>query len=47
MSLEDYGFVENDVFASVFALVHSSTKEQRMAGVAALDGLLKAPSADE
>lgn len=47
MSLEDYGTVESSVFSSVFALVHESNKERRMAGLAALDALLAAPSADE
>jgi hypothetical protein len=47
MSLEDYGTVESHVFSSVFALVHESDKERRMAGLAALDALLAAPSADE
>ena len=47
MSLEDYGTVESQVFSSVFALVHESDKERRMAGLAALDALLAAPSADE
>lgn len=47
MSLEDYGMVESEVFRSVFALVHSSENERRMAGLAALDGLIDAPSADE
>lgn len=47
MSLEDYGTVESTVFSSVFSLVHESDKERRMAGLAALDALLGAPSADE
>lgn len=47
MSLEDYGAVESHVFGQVFALVHSTHKEQRMAGLAAVDALLAAPSADE
>lgn len=47
MSLENYGFVENEVFTSIFALVHSSENSNRMAGVAALDALIEAPSADE
>ncbi|CAB9503979.1 protein kinase mTOR [Seminavis robusta] len=49
MSLEDYGIVESEVFTSVFALVHDTRKEYRMAGLAALDALVvvEAPSADE
>lgn len=47
MSLEDYGAVESQVFTAVFALVHAADKERRMAGLAALDALLAAPSADE
>jgi len=49
MSLEDYGAVESEVFTSVFALVHDSRKDYRMAGLAALDALIvvEAPSADE
>lgn len=47
MSLEDYGVVESQVFTAVFALVHSNDKVRRMAGLAAIDALLAAPSADE
>jgi hypothetical protein len=49
MSLEDYGIIESEVFTSVFALVHETRKEYRMAGLAALDALVvvEAPSADE
>jgi hypothetical protein len=47
MSMEEYGTVENQVFTAIFALVHSTEKEPRMAGLAALDALLAAPSADE
>lgn len=47
MSLEDYGAVESEVFTSVFALVHAPENERRMAGLAALDALIDAPSADE
>ena len=47
MSLEDYGIVESQVFTAVFALVHSTDKIRRMAGLAAIDALLAAPSADE
>jgi hypothetical protein len=46
MSLEDYGTVESEVFTQVFALVHGD-REKRMAGLAAVDALLAAPSADE
>jgi hypothetical protein len=46
MSLEDYGAVESQVFTNVFGLVHA-TNDSRMAGLAALDALLAAPSADE
>ena len=47
MSLDNYGYVENEVFTSIFSLVHSSESGSRMAGVAALDALIEAPSADE
>ena len=48
MSLEDYGTVESETFTSVFKLVHSKGNiDQRMAGIAALDALIDAPSADE
>lgn len=47
MSQEDFFSVESQVFTEVFGLVHSSDKELRMAGLAALDALLAAPSADE
>eukprot|EP00980_Cylindrotheca_fusiformis_P012610 scaffold3084_cov144-Cylindrotheca_fusiformis.AAC.58 len=47
MSLEEYGRVESEVFASVFSLVQSQENEKRMAGLAALDALIGAPSADE
>ena len=47
MSLEDYGTVENEVFTSVFALVHSQDNKRRMAGLSALDALIDAPSSDE
>ena len=48
MSLEDYGRVESKTFTRVFALVHSKDNmDKRMAGLAALDALIDAPSADE
>eukprot|EP00536_Pseudo-nitzschia_multiseries_P002882 jgi/Psemu1/318014/estExt_fgenesh1_pm.C_410004 len=48
MSLEDYGRVESKTFTRVFALVHSKDNmDRRMAGLAALDALIDAPSADE
>jgi hypothetical protein len=48
MSLEDYAIVESDCFTKVFALVHDSQDtNRRMAGLAALDALIDAPSADE
>ncbi|MGK3750996.1 MAG: hypothetical protein ACI8RD_003296 [Bacillariaceae sp.] len=48
MSLEDYGMVESETFTSVFSLVHSKgNMDRRMAGLAALDALIDAPSADE
>lgn len=48
MSLEDYALVESDCFTKVFALVHDShDTNRRMAGLAALDSLIDAPSADE
>jgi FKBP12-rapamycin complex-associated protein len=47
MSLEDYGTVENEVFSQVFSMVQSNENTRRMAGVAALDALMDAPSADD
>jgi hypothetical protein len=47
MKLEDYGTVESQVFTAVFSLVHAPDKDRRMAGLAALDALLAAPSADK
>lgn len=47
MSQEDFFTIESQVFTEVFSLVHSSDKHLRMAGLAALDALLAAPSADE
>lgn len=47
MSLEEYGIIESEVFTSVFALVHAQETEMRMAGLAALDAMIDAPSADE
>ena len=47
MSLEEYGSLENEVFASVFALIHSTKKTQKVAGLTALDALLTVPSADD
>lgn len=48
MSLDNYGAVENEVFTRIFSLVHSNTDAaSRMAGVAALNALIEAPSADE
>lgn len=47
MSLDNYGYVENDVFTSIFSLIHATDPSSRMAGVAALDALIEAPSADE
>mmetsp|Transcript_21493 Transcript_21493/g.52973 ORF Transcript_21493/g.52973 Transcript_21493/m.52973 type:complete len:3171 (+) Transcript_21493:99-9611(+) len=47
MSLEAYGIIESEVFTSVFALVHAQEIEKRMAGLAALDAMIDAPSADE
>ena len=47
MSLESYGAVENEVFTAIFALIHSNENSSRVAGVAGLDALIEAPSADE
>jgi hypothetical protein len=48
MSLEDFGIVESETFSCVFGLIHSSDSlDRRMAGMAALDALIDAPSADE
>jgi hypothetical protein len=47
MTLEEYGVVESEVFSAVFSLVHSTSREGRMAGLAAVDALLATPSADE
>jgi hypothetical protein len=48
MSLEDYGVVESETFTRVFHLIHSvDNLDYRMAGLAALNALIEAPSADE
>ena len=47
MSLDNYGYVENEVFTNIFALVHSNDGSSRMAGIVALNSLIEAPSADE
>lgn len=47
MSLEEYGAVENEVFTSIFAMLHSTESARRMAGAAALDALIDTPSADD
>jgi hypothetical protein len=47
MSLDNYGYVENDVFTSTFSLIQATDTSSKMAGVAALDALIEAPSADE
>ncbi|KAL3925176.1 MAG: hypothetical protein SGILL_000584 [Bacillariaceae sp.] len=48
MSLEEYGIVESETFSRVFALIHSvDDLDRRMAGLAALNALIEAPSADE
>jgi len=47
MTNENYNVTESQVFSDVFALVHSSEKEQRMAGIAAITALLDVPSADD
>ena len=49
MPQESYAAVESEVYAKVFALVHSKAvwADDRLAGVAALDALLTVPSADE
>lgn len=48
MSLEDYGVVESEAFTRVFSLIHSvDDLDRRMAGLAALNALIEAPSADE
>jgi hypothetical protein len=47
MSLDNYGYVENDVFTSIFSLIQAMDTSSKMAGVAALDALIEAPSADE
>lgn len=47
MSLDNYGYVENDVFTSIFSLIQATDTSSKMAGVAALDALIEAPSADE
>lgn len=47
MSLETYGIIESEVFTLVFALIHAKEREKRMAGIAALDAMIEAPSADE
>ena len=45
MSLDSFSQVESAVFTKIFQLVHST--HTRMAGVAALDALIEAPSGDE
>lgn len=48
MALEDFGVVESETFTAVFKLVHHSDDMNcRMAGLAALDALIDAPSADD
>lgn len=48
MSLEEYGVLESEIFTQIFALIHDDTSSvHRMAGLAALDAVLSAPSADE
>lgn len=49
MSQDAFATVESEVYARVFALVHSKAvgANDRLAGVAALDALLTVPSADE
>jgi hypothetical protein len=48
MSLEDFGIVESETFTSIFGFVHSlHDMDRRMAGIAALDALVEAPSADD
>ena len=48
LSHEDYGIVESETYTRVFALIHSvDNLDWRMAGLAALNALIEAPSADE
>eukprot|EP00978_Attheya_sp_CCMP212_P024395 scaffold76534_cov29-Attheya_sp.AAC.1 len=49
LSLEEFAAVENFCFSAVFALMHSKSLQNKLAGVAALDALLGegVPSADE
>ncbi len=47
MSLEEFAAVEDEIFSSILALMHSSDCNKRLAGVAAIDALIGVPSADE
>ena len=44
---EEFASVENEIFTSIFALVHSTDNHKRIAGVAALDALIGVASSDE
>jgi len=47
MSLEEFTIVEGDLFSSILTFMHSNDDNKRLAGVAALDALIGATSADE
>ena len=47
MSTEEFTEVEDEIFELVLTLLHSEACSQRLAGVAAMDALIDAPSEDE
>ena len=47
MSLEEFTIVETELFSSILTFMHSNDDNERLAGVAALDALIGATSADE
>lgn len=48
MSLEEFASVENQVFSTIFSLVHSTDPSQKLAGIYALDAMISVhASADE
>lgn len=47
MSPEEFADVEDEISSHVLTLMHSKNREQKLAGVAAIDALIDIPSADE
>ncbi len=47
MSAEEFADVEGEISSQIFLLIHSSNKEERMAGIAAMEVLIDIPSVDE